>query len=535
MTNIEQNTHKTLTRATVTIALFSLLSKLIGLLRDRIFASSFGAGDTLDIYYAAFRVPDFIFNMLILGAFAAAFLPVFTATLNQDRARAFDLAATVLNATVIVMGVLCLILVIFTPVLVKLIVPGFTTANQAETASLTRIMLLSPLLFAISSVFSSVLNSFKKFTLVAAMPIIYNLALILGVIVLYPAFGINGLAYGVIIGAFLHAALQIFSVRKLGFRWKMLLNTKDPEARKIWRLYVPRAFGAGGLNQISFFISAVIGSTLAVGSIAIYNLANNLQIVPIGVFALAFATVAFPHLAEAAAKNDQKTFKDVFNINLSQILFLIIPFSVLMLILRAQIIRLVLGAGQFGWDDTVLTIQTFGFFALSLFAQSLIPLFSRAFFAMQNTVIPVVTGFIAAGANVVGAIFFTNFFGVAGLALAFTVAAIVNFVLLFILLEVKFGNIVDNELIFKLEKIILATLAAGILCYTALFAIEPFLDTRTFFGLLLQAVAATLVGGLVYLGMGWILNIGESRHLISASRNWLNKIRNAFAKTSSGL
>ena len=530
MNRVENSSTGKLTRATIMIAFFSILAKIAGLLRDRVLAGTFGAGETLDVYYAAFRVPDTVFNLLVLGVLSAAFIQVLATAVREQKERAANLTGSVLTAVTAATGVLAGVLVVFAPILVSLIVPGFSEAQQIETVKLTRIMLLSPIFFGISSVLSSVLNTYRRFALVAAVPIVYNLAIMFGAIVLYPKFGISGLAWGVVLGAFLHMALQVPGVWRLGFR-RLAFNLSDPLVRLVGKLYVPRAFGMGGLNQISFVITAIIGSGLTAGSIAIYNLANNLQIVPVSVLAISFATVAFPILSEAFARGDKKSFMEVFNINLSQILFLIIPLSALMLVLRAQIVRLVLGAGAFGWADTIRTIDAFSLLVISLFAQSLIPLLSRAFYALRNTLIPVIAGFVAAGVNIFAALMLVGRMEVAGLAVAFSIAAVVNVVILFVALEFKFGNLVDSELVFKIEKILIATIVASTAAYATLFGVDPFLDTRTALGLLLQGIAAGIVGISVYLILGYIFKIPESRHLMTAGKNWLNKIRSAFIKT----
>lgn len=521
----------TLARATITIAFFSLLSKIVGLLRLNILTSEFSAGDTLDIFYAAFRAPDFLFNLLILGTFSVAFIPVFCEYLVKDRRQANELASNILNITLLVMGGLAVLLIVLAPVFVSLIVPGFSPEKQIDVTMLTRIMALSVLLFSLSSVFSSILNSHKRFTVVAAVPVVYNLAIIFGALVLYPVFGIAGLAWGVVLGAFLHLVLQIPSAISAGFRWRPVLNFSSSGVKKIAKLYIPRIFGMD-VSQISLLVSTIIGSSLAAGSITFYSLAYDLQALPLGVIAVSFAVVAFPTLSEAFAKNDQQAFREVFNINLSQILYLIIPLSALMLVLRAQIVRLVLGRGQFGWEETISTISVFGFFVISLFAQSLIPLFARAFYAMHNTVVPVTASFITAAVNIVLALILIKVygFGVSGLAIAFSASVFVNLMILFATLEVKFGNLVDIQLVYKMLKITAATVVMGSVVYGSLFIVAPAVDTHTVLGLLIQTIIAAVLGGFVYLGAGMLLNISESRHMITTGRQWLKKIVTAFSR-----
>jgi putative peptidoglycan lipid II flippase len=523
---------QTLAHATLIIAFFSLLSKIVGLVRLNVLTAEFHAGQTLDVFYAAFRVPDFIFNLLILGTLSAAFVPVFCDYLVKSKEQAWEIASTIFNLTLVVMGLLSVALIVFAPIFVSLVVPGFSPDKQVDVVLLTRIMALSPLLFSLSSIFSSVLNSFKKFTVVALVPIVYNLSIIFGALVLYPRMGLSGLGWGVVMGAALHMIIQLPSAMVAGFRWRIASwNINLPGVRRIITLYIPRIFGMDA-SQISLLISTIVGSGLAAGTVTYYNLAYDLQTLPLSIIAVSFAVVAFPLLSDSFARADRQTFKEVFNINLSQILYLMIPISALMLILRAQLVRLAFGRGEFGWEATVLTLSTFGFFTVSLFAQSLLPLFSRAFYAMHNTVIPVGIGLVSAGANIALAIALTRYYGlgVEGLAIAFSASVILNLLLLFIFLEIKFGNLVDFDLVYKILKITVATIAMGIAAYGTLFGVDPFLDTRTVVGLLLQTASAGIVGAATYFVVGFFLKIPESRHFITAGRNWLSKLRTAFVR-----
>ncbi|MDP2933363.1 MAG: murein biosynthesis integral membrane protein MurJ [bacterium] len=526
MVSLTSHSKINIAQTTLLIAFFSLLSRVVGLFRDRIFAGQFGAGDTLDVYYAAFRIPDFLFNLLILGTMTAAFIPVFAAYRLKDENAAWRLGNTIFNLTFLAMVFLSAVLFLFAPALLHLIVPGFSGEKLEQTLQLTRIMLVSPVFFALSSVFSSILNTFKKFVVVSILPIIYNLAIVFGILVLYPKFGPKGLAFGVVLGAFLHLLLQLPALMRIGYRWSPVLDLKSGGVARFIKLFVPRIF----TMDFSPIIASAIGSLMAVGSITAYNLANNLQSVPLGVFAISYATVAFPHLADAAAKGDRDLFRKIFNSNLSQILYLMVPFSLLLLVLRAQIVRLLLGTGHFGWQDTIMTISALEFFALSLFSQGLVPLLTRAFFSLRNTVAPVITGLVSALINLFLAWFLVNRYnmGVAGLALSFSVSSIANLLMLFGWLEFKYGNLIDRFLILKIEKILVATVAMAISSYATLYLVAPFVNTRTVVGLGFQTLISLVVGMLVDLGFGYILNLSESRHIVRTTSTWLAKLRVAF-------
>lgn len=521
LNNLENNF--TVSRAALIVGFFTLASRLAGLVRDRLFASQFGAGDVLDAYYAAFRVPDFVFNLLILGTLSIAFIPVFSELLMLDKQKANRTANTILNSTLILMSVVCLVLYIFVEPLTKALVPGFSGNKLLDTVALTRLFLLSPVIFTVSNVFTSMLNAQKKFLIVGLAPVLYNLGIIFGLLTLYPAYGIIGLGYGVILGALLHLSIQIPQAILLGFRWRWVLDFKDAAFKKMTRLFVPKIFGLDN-SQISLLIGSVIGSLLASGSIAILNLANNLQAVPLGIFALSISVAAFPQLSESFAQKDNQGFLRTLSKSLIQISFFIIPIAVTILLLRAHIVRLVYGAGNFSWDDTILTFKTLGIFATSLFSQSLAPLLARSFYARQNTIIPVIINSFIMILNTALAYFLGKAYGVIGIAAGFSIASVFNLILLFAALhyflrrDIEADELKFSELkIFKqIGKIASAALASGFAMYGALYAIEPFVNTRTVLGLLLQAGAAGLVGSVIYLMMASRLGLKQADGILAS-------------------
>ncbi len=511
----------TINKAALIVGFFTLLSRLTGLLRDRLFAGKFGAGDILDAYYAAFRIPDFVFNLLILGTLSVAFIPVFSELLVKDRQQANRTANTILNSTFLLMFAICTILWLFSASLSKILVPGFTGEKLANMISLTRLFLISPIIFTLSNVFSSILNSQKKFVAVGLAPVLYNFGIIFGLLALYPRYGIMGIGYGVLVGACLHLLVQVPEAVRLGFRWKPIMDFKDKAFQKMTKLFVPRIFGLDN-SQISLLIGSVIGSFLASGSIAILNLANNLQAVPIGIFAISIAVASFPALSQLNAEKNERGFLETLAKSLLQILFFIIPITIFILILRAHLVRLAYGAGNFSWEDTILTFKTLGVFAFSLFAQSVSPLLARSFYAKQNTIIPVAINFFTMALNASLAYFFGKSYGVVGIAAGFSIASIFNALCLFIALHYflsedgKTGLLKEFDLtIFKqVAKITICALAGGLAAYGALYAAEPFINTRTVLGLLAQAAAAGLLGSAIYFMAAVALDLSQAKKFV---------------------
>jgi len=494
-----------ITIAALLVALSSLVSRFLGIFRDRILAGEFGAGDTLDIYYAAFRIPDLVFNLLVLGALSAGFIPIFIGLLkNKKQSRsqssvagqAWQLANNVLNILGLGLIILSGLGIIFAPYLMKLVVPGFSPDKQALTVGLTRIMFLSPIFLGISSVLGGILQSFKRFFVYSLSPIMYNIGIILGALYLVPLCGVYGLAWGVVLGALMHMLVQLPLVIKLGFKYIPKIEFRNSNVQKIGLMMIPRTMSLA-ISQINLVVITIIASTLVSGSLTVFNFANNLQFFPISIFGISFAVAAFPTLS-AIALNKKKLINS-FSSTIRQILFFIVPATVLLLTLRAQIIRVILGTGQFDWQDTILTIDTLGFFSVSLFAQAAIPLLVRMFYARQNSKTPFFIGLISVVINVFLSLWLAEKMGVAGLALAFSIASIINFILLWLVLRIEIGRLDELRILISTIKFTAAAIACGVAVQGMKLVIWPYVDMTKFWGVLTQGLVAGLSGVLIYI------------------------------------
>lgn len=332
----------------IIIGFFSVVSKLIGLLRDRLLASTFGASGELDVYYAAFRLPDFVFNTLVLGALSAAFIPVFLEWWNKDKETSWKITNTLITVLTVVLTISAVIMWIFAEPLMRIIAPGFNFEQHLLTVNLTRIILPSIVIFGISNVISGLLNIFKRFIVYSLAPIMYNLGIVTGIIFFVPRLGVQGLAWGVLLGALLHLLIQLPSAFKIGWHFQFNWQLNFAPVQQVIKLMIPRTLGlaVGQINQVVF---TILASTMAAGSLAVFNLANNLQSVPIGILGVSMAVAAFPVLSEAWAKQENGNFAICLAVSLRRILFVVIPFSVLLILLRAQIVRVFFGAGNFDW------------------------------------------------------------------------------------------------------------------------------------------------------------------------------------------
>jgi len=501
------------------LAVSAFISGLLGLIRDRVLAGQFGAGQDLDIYFAAFRIPDFVFGVLIVAGISAIFLPLFSEYFNQGADQGWKFASNLLNCFLILLIVICLILVIFTPLLVEFVAPGFNIEQKHLLISLTRIMFLSPIFFGLSSIFSNIANYFNRFLFFSLAPILYNLSIIFGVLFLTPIFGLYGLVYGVILGAFLHWLIQIPAVKISGFKYFPIFNFQSPEIKKSFKLMFPRIIGATA-SHLNLIVITAIASTLNVGSITVFQFANNLQALPIVLIGSSFALASFPVLSRSWANGQKDEFLQKFSLIFRQILFLIIPASFLIFLIRAQIVRIVLGTGEFGWWETRLTAASLGIFSFGIFALALIPFLSKIFFSFQNTKTPTKIGLCSVGLNIilcflfVWLLSFSNFFqkfiinfldlynindvAVIGLVLAVSVSAIFQFFLLLFFLKKEISQINLQEIWQSFIKIILASFLMSIFTYLTLHLVGNMVDMKTFLGVFLQIFLASLVGIFVY-------------------------------------
>lgn len=489
--------------AALVITIAGLASRVLGLLRDHFLAATFGAGDVLDAYYAAFRIPDLIYNFLILGALSAAFIPVFTRLISEEKdEEAWDMANGVVNLSMFFIIAVSAVFCIFAPFFMKIITPGFPPDKMHLVVTLTRIMFLSPLFLGLGGIFGGILTSFKRFLIYSIAPIFYNMGIILGVLVLVRMMGPSGLAWGVVLGAFLHFLVQFPAAKNLGFKYefyfKRYFHNKD--VRHVLKLMIPRTMGIA-VTQANLFIITIFASTLAAGSLAVFNFAQNLQSVPLGIFGVSFAIAVFPTLASLATKEKEEHFITAFSETFRQILFFVIPLSALMLILRAQIVRVTLGAGKFNWEDTTLTFECLGVFVVSLFAQSVVPLLTRTFYAMHDTRTPFYIAVSSEIVNIVTVLLLIGKYGILGLAIAFSLSSLFEMFFLLFALRARFDDLDDKKVITSVSKIVVASFIAGIGVQMAKYLMAMVSDMDTFIGVFSQLAVSAGFGAVIFLAI----------------------------------
>jgi len=496
--------------ASLILIITLFLSNILGVVRDHYLAQKIPTS-LLDTYYAAFRLPDLIFNLMILGAITSAFIPVFTSYIWQNRTKdGWYVANVFLNMALIAVILACIILFIIMPYLVPVLVPKFDLEKQEITLKLSRLMLLSPVFFGFSYIFGGIFNSYKRFLAYSVAPLFYNLSIIVATLFLSGRYSVYGVAFGVVAGAFLHMVVQLPAAYSLGFRWRLVWDPLCQGARRILKLMVPRTIGLAS-QQLLLLVYTAIGSALGGGAVAIFNLADNIQTMPTVVFGTAFATAVFPLLSETVSLKDDEKFSYYFNRILRTVLFFLIPLSVGMILLRTQIVRLILGSGHFGWEQTILTSQTLGFFAISLVAQGSIPLLARAFYARQNTKTPMTISIISGLLSIIFGYIFAKTLGVAGLALAFSLGSFLNALLLYILFQKDNKTIQASVIFIFVAKVILMSLLMAVAIQLSKYILAPVVDMHRFWGIFVQTFGAATVGILVYFVLAWIFKLKEVR------------------------
>lgn len=505
------------------LGVFTLVSQILGLIRDRLLATYLGAGTHLDVYYAAFKIPDFLFVSVATLASITVLLPYLSAKYgNGDdhhykNARKFlDQVFTVLLGFLILVSIIIFILM---PWLAKLIAPGFNNEEIHTLITLSRLMLVQPIIIGVSNMLSSVTQMFKKFLVTALSPVMYNIGIIIGIVAIYPFLGVTGLAIGVVIGAILHLAIQIPTLIQIGFLPRFTTAISFSELASIVKTSVPRTIGLS-MSSFTALILTSIASTLDTGSISIFNLTNNMLNVPIGVVAISYSVASFPMLVKYFYDKEREKFAEYIFHATRKIIFWSVPITVLFIILRAQIVRVILGSHSFTWNDTRLAAACLALFMIGLVAQSLVHLFVRGYYAAGNTKKPLIMNFLGeiltiGLAFVFIAMFnylpeFTHFFSnvlrldgvtnitLLALPLAFSIGNIFNYFTLVAVFKKDFPESNAFPIIRSTLQTITASLCMGVVVYGFLNLSATYVNQDRFWGIFSQGLLSGVVGIVVF-------------------------------------
>lgn len=497
MENAEADKRQIARAAALVMGLF-VLSRLLGMLREIVIGHQFGTNADLDAYLAAFRLPDLLFQLVAGGALGSAFIPTFAGLLAQNLRRdAWRLASAIINLLLLLLTFLAFLASIGAgPLVQHIIAPGFTPAQQALTAHLMRLMLISPIIFGVSGVLMGILNSYQHFLTPALAPSLYNAAIITGAVWLAPSMGVEGLAIGVVAGSFLHLLVQMPALCRLDGFHALTLGAKDPNVREVGRLMLPRTIGLAAV-QVNFLVNTILASRLPAGSLSALNYAWLIMLLPQGIFAQAVATAAFPTFSAQAARGEMSSFRSTVSATLRAILYLSVPASVGLILLRQPLVQILLQRGAFDAHSTAWVSLALAYYALGLVGHSAVEILSRAFYALHDTLRPVLVGLGAMGLNIILSLVLgrpaeAGGMAHAGLALANSTATLLEMGVLLILLARRADGLPWDELSASFARISVSAGAMALVLWSFIY----YLGQSSAW---LTALGGTTLGALIYL------------------------------------
>lgn len=498
------------------------LSMLLGILRDRLLVARFYAccRTDLDSYWAAFRLPDFVFQLLVVGALSAAFIPVFSEYLEKNKKEAYRVSSSVVNIVFSAFLVVSCLIFIFARPLSSAITGGFTKAQLDLMVSLTRILILAQFFFLVSNFLTGIIQSHQRFLVPALSPVVYNLGIISGILFLSPLVGIYGPALGVVLGAVFHLLIQIPLALRLGFTYRPLtFNFRHPGVREIGRLMAPRVLSLA-ISQVGATVSLFLATSLAAGSLTIFYLAQHLMHLPVRLVGVPIGQAALPLLSKKRGK-DLSEFKEIFLSSFWQILYLVLPATAILLVLRIPVVRIAFGARGFPWKATILTGKTLAFFTIAIISQAAIQLLVRAFYALHDTKTPLLIGFFSVVVNILLSVWliFALSWGILGLAVAASVASFMQLFLLFVFLNRVVGGFERKRVTVPTFKMGMATFLTSFCLWFLMRFLDRFvLDTTRTINLLILTLVVTVLGLSVYILLSKIFKIPELEVFLALTR-----------------
>jgi putative peptidoglycan lipid II flippase len=529
------------------LGFFAILSQFMAVIRDRLFAHKFGAGEVLDIYNAAFRIPDILFVSIASFVAITVIMPFLIDRMTDDIERAQQFINSVFTVFFTAIVAVCAAVFFAVPTLVELIFQGFNAEAQLQIINLTRILLLSPILLGVSNILASITQAHRKFFVYALSPVLYNLGIILGLLLFYETHGLVGLGYGVVLGALLHMAIQIPVVLHQRLLPRPTIAIDWPVVKEVLLLALPRTIGLS-VHQIALLVLISLASVMAVGSITVFQFAFNLQSVPLSIIGVSYSVAAFPTLARLISKKKTKQFCTQILAATRHIIFWSLPMLFLFIVLRAQIVRTLLGSGEFSWADTRLTAAALALFAISIVAQSLVLLFVRGYYAAGNTRTPVITNVLSAAFIIFFAYAFNNLFQaypqfqffveallrvenvsgteMLGLPLAYSVGMILNAIILWKLFKRDFHISRTRRVEETFRQSLYASFAIAIVSYNLLDVFDDYFDLDTFLGVFMQGFLSGMGGLMAGVMLLIALKSSEAREIWHALHNkfWKSKV-----------
>ncbi len=525
------------------LGFFALASQLLALVRDRMLAHQFGAGEMLDIYYASFRVPDLIYLSIASLVSISVLIPFFSGMIDKNKKESKDFFDALFSGFMILIVIVSAIAFILLPKITSILLPGSSYVDQMQVANLSRLLLIQPICLGISNLLGIVTQLHRRFFIYALSPVFYNAFIIFGVVFLAPWWGIKGVVAGVVLGGIAHFLIQVPFVFKEGFLPRFTLNFDRVKLFKVMMMSIPRTITLSAVSIESIFITS-FASTMTQGSISIFNFSLNLQSVPLAIIGVSYASAAFPTLSAYFANGQKEKFVEHMLVAARQIIFLSLPVTALFVVLRAQIVRVILGSGQFNWNDTRLTAACLALFVISLVAQGLEILFIRAYYATGEMKKPLVINLISSVFTILLPFFFMQLFrtvptfayfieslfkldGVSGaivlmLPLGFTIGTTINAVIFWWAFSRDFRSSA-RPLAITFFHSFSGAVIMGFATYLGLLVTEKWYVTQTLFGIFAQGFSAGIFGIFVGIIVLKALKNPELDELIASIRTKYDK------------
>ncbi len=512
------------------LGFFAICSQILALFRDRILASSFGAGNVLDIYYSAFRIPDILFVTVASVVSVSVLIPFLIERFEKGEKEAKDFIDSIFTFYFCFMVIVGLVAYALTPFFMAKLFPLFASKPEfVDLVKLSRVLLLSPVFLGFSNLLASITQIHKRFFLYALSPVFYNVGIIIGIKFLFPVFGLSGLGFGVILGAFLHFFIQVpFIVSNRMFP-NFSLPIRFEFIKKVALTSLPRTITVSA-NELAELFLISFASFFVVGSIAIFNFSFNLQSVPFSIIGISYSLAAFPTLTRLFSAGHREKFVEQMIVSSRHIIFWSVPISVLFIVLRAQIVRTILGAGRFNWEDTRLTAAALALFTVSLVAQNLVTLFVRSYYSQGKTGRPLVMNVLSAGFIVIGSYYFIHLFNtseyfkyfmesllkvsdlpgtaVLMLPLGFSVGLFINLIIHWWDFTTNFPAY-SKPVLRTFFQITGASLIMGFVSYVCLDIFDNYLNLNTLMGVFFQGFLSGVMGILTGIAVLYLLKSEE--------------------------
>lgn len=510
-------------QAALLLMITVIISRILGYGREVALYTLFGQNYITDAYRAAFSIPDFIYLMLVGGGLSSAFIPVFSSMIATGREdEGWKSASIVFNYVILLLIVLIAVAYSYTEPLINILAPGLPPDYAGLAVSLTHIMFAQTFFMALNGLAMGILNSYNHFAAPALGSLVYNLVIIVFGVAFFKEFGIAAFSYGVVIGAILNFVVQIPALRRVGMRYHFSFNFRNEGFRQIMILMVPVMAGLG-VTQLNLFVNQNLSSGLGPGMIGALNLAQKLMNLPLGIFAVSIGIAVFPTMTTLIATGEVSAFKRTTSLGIRSVFLVSIPASLGLIAVGEPVIKLLFQQGKFTGTMAASTSQALMYYCVGLFAYATLQVLNRSFYALKDTLTPVVAAALTIGLNILMSINLVGPMGHRGLALAYSLAGIFNFLFLMVVLRIKIGKIGASQIIGSFLISLLASTAMFFTARLTLVNLLAVLTTPAKLSLLISTAVAITLGVAVYAIIVYLFKLEEFDMVLQMLRKKLHR------------